>query len=335
MKQFAGKLKNRYQNFKHAVDDVRAPGEKRQKKKPRYRSLRLQRKIRPSKYKPLPNFWRLWQESLRTFRTHKKPILIFVLVYGLFYLLFVRGLSSGISIGDVKTTLQDLGGKSVGHWVVGASLFGLLLTTANATNSQSAATYQVILVIMGSLALVWLLRRLSEAKSSDEVSVKQAFYQGMQPIVPFLGVVVVLALELIPFAIAAYLFNTVIINGLASSALEMAIFALVTFLMMLLSLYLLCGSIAAIYIVTLPGAPPINSIRVSHRLLSIHRWSVLRKVVLMCLSVALVAAIIFIPLLILIPASWSWIAEYVFFACSVLAFTIIHIYLFTLYRSLL
>jgi len=211
--------------------------------------------------------------------------------------------------------------------------FGLLVGSSNAVSSDVAAAYQSVLFIVGSLAFIWLLRALYTNKK-ESIRVRDGFYLGMQPFVTVIIVLFVLALQTIPMSIGGYLLSM----GLSTpgiSLVEVFIFIILAALISLVSLYLISGTWAAIYIVTLPGAEPWKSIKASNKLLSVHRWQVMRKLLALVMFLFLSAALLIIPLLMVLPDGYESIAEYGFFAYLLLSFSIAHIYLYSLYKSLL
>jgi len=310
---------------------TRATGVNRKKRLPQYQSFRLQQKIKAKNYKPLPSAWSLWKLSLSMFWKHKRTIGLFLLIYAILYVIFVRGISGGINLGELRDTLKE---SAVTGVLASFTLFGVLVSDSGSTTSEIASIYQGLLLVVGSLAFIWLLRQLSGEKPM-RVRVRDAFYRGMQPLVPFIIVVSVIALELVPFSIGGFILNVVLANSLTGSGSELFGIYVICLLLVILSLYLVSGSIAALYIVTLPGMEPIKAIRASHQVLRMHRWSVIRKFVLLVLFLLGASLLIFIPLLLTIPSNFSWINEYIFFAGSVSVFAVFHIYMYNLYKSLL
>lgn len=310
---------------------TRRPGSLRKKRSPEYLSFRLQPKIKVKNYKPLPSAWQLWKNSLQMFWKHKKTIGLFLLVYAVLYMIFVRGLSGGVNIGELREILKD---SSVTGVLASFTLFGVLVSDSSSTTSETASIYQGVLLIIGSLAFIWLLRQLSGDKAV-RLRVRDAYYRGMQPLIPFVIVLFVLAIEFIPLSIGGFILNVVLVNSLTGSGSELFGIYVICLLLVVLSLYLVSGSIAALYIVTLPGMEPMKAIRASHQVLRLHRWSVTRKFVMLVLFLLFAGMLIFIPLLLVIPSSLSWINEYIFFAGSVSGFAIFHIYMYNLYKSLL
>jgi hypothetical protein len=303
----------------------------RKKQLPKYQSFKLQKKIKINNYKPLPSAWSLWKSSLALFWKNKKVISLFLLVYVILYIIFVRGLSGGLNLSELRDALRDEG--STTGLLTGATLFGVLVSNIGTTTSETASIYQSILLIVGSLAFIWLLRQLSGAKTG-KVRIRDAFYRGMQPLVPFIIVLFVIALEFIPLSIGGFILNVVLSNSLAVGSELFGIYV-ISILFVILTLYLVSGSIAALYIVTLPDMEPVRAIRASHQVLLMHRWSVIRKFVLLVIFLLAVGILIFTPLLLIVPSSWIWVNEYIFLAGGLAGFAIFHIYMYNLYKSLL
>lgn len=309
----------------------RPSGMMRKKQLPKYQSFKLQKKIKIKNYKPLPSAWSLWKSSLVFFWKNRKIIGLFLLVYVSLYIIFVRGLSGGINLGELRDALREEGATT--GLLTGATLFGVLVSNIGTTTSETASFYQGTLLIVGSLAFIWLLRQLSGSKPI-KVRVRDAYYRGMQPLVPFLLVLFVIALEFLPLSIGGFILNVVLSNSLAAGSELFGIYV-ICLLLVILSLYLISGSIAALHIVTLPDMEPVRAIRASHQLLLMHRWSVVRKFVLLVMFLLTVGILIFTPLLIAVPSSWIWINEYIFLAGGLVGFAVFHIYMYNLYKSLL
>lgn len=311
----------------------RSIGNSRKKQLPKYQTFRLQQKIKIKNYKPLPSAWSLWKSSLQMFWKHKRTIGLFLLVYAVLYVIFVRGVSGGINLGELREELKA-DGSTATSILTSVTLFGVLVSTSSTTTSETASIYQGLLIVVGSLAFIWLLRQLS-AEKPVRVRIRDAFYRGMQPLVPFLIVLFVIALEFTPLSIGGFILNVVLANSLTGSGSELFGIYVICALLVILSLYLVSGTLAALYIVTLPGMEPVRAIRASHQMLRMHRWSVVRKFVLLVMFLLGAGLLIFIPLLLVIPSSLTWINEYIFFAGSVSGFAVFHIYMYNLYKSLL
>lgn len=301
------------------------------KKNPEYKSFKLRKRIKPQKFKSIPTAWFLWKESLKFIRVNWKKVAIFLAVYMVLYVVFVRGLGSAIDFTNVKENLSE-NGESVNGLIRSFIFFGVLVSASNAVSSDVAAAYQSILFVIGSLAFIWLIRSLHA--DNKNVRVKDSFYKGMQPLVPMIIVLAILGLQTIPLSIGAYLLNTAL-GTPGVSLLETGIFVILAGLISMISLYMLSGTWPAIYIVTLSGAEPWKSIKASNNLISVSRWYVMRRLFALVLFIFMTALILIVPLLLVLPDGFEYIAEAGFFVYLLVSFSLAHTYLYKLYKSLL
>jgi hypothetical protein len=160
---------------------------------------------------------------------------------------------------------------------------------------------------------------------------KQAYYRGMYPLVPFILVFFVIALQTLPATIGNFLFRTVLDSGIAINALEQGIWLLLFLSLLLLSFYLISSSLVALYIVTLPDMTPRIALKKAKELVEFRRFSLLRKifglvVFLLVIFVGTVFPLIFVS---------ATTAQIVFFLLTILTVPFATAYLFVLYRELL
>jgi len=296
-------------------------------KKEAYKPFRLHRRIKPVSPK-LPNVFKLFKSALGTLRDEWKLFLGITLVYGLLTIVLVRGFGGSLNLTELKDTLESVFGGGLNQLATAASLFSYLVGSAGTSNSPSGGVYQALLIIVMSLAVIWALRQVMAGKKQK---IRDAFYQGMYPFVQFTLVLVVIGLQLIPLLIGSWLYSTVINNGIAITSPEKLIWALLFFSMALLSLYMMCSSVFALYIVTLPDMTPMKALRSARQLVLHRRWVVLRKILFLPLAVLVIAGLIIIPLIMFLTPA----AEWVFFVLSMFVLVFVHSYIYTLYRNLL
>lgn len=191
-----------------------------------------------------------------------------------------------------------------------------------------AGTYQTILLVVSSLALLWIFRQSLAGKT---VAVKQAFYHGMYPIVQVVLVLLVMALQFLPFAIGSYVFATFVSGGIAVGGIEQFIGFVLFALLTSWSLRMLSASLFALYIVTLPNMEPMQSLRSAKQLVAERRLMVLRKLLALFVVLLLVSTAVVSLFLLVSPVLAVW----VFFAVSGTWFICVNAYVYTLYRELL
>ena len=179
-----------------------------------------------------------------------------------------------------------------------------------------------------SLAVIWALRQVL---AGVRVRVRDAYYLGMYPLIPFILVLLVIAVQLLPLVIGGTIYGIVISNGIAVYTVEKLAFALLFILLALLSLYMLSSSLFALYIVTLPDMTPMKALRSARELVRHRRWTVLRKILCLPIILLIVAAVIMVPIIIVLTP----LAQWVFFVLTMFAVAAVHTYMYTLYRELL
>lgn len=297
-------------------------------KQSKYKTLRLHPRIKhPVK---LPNAWRLTRMAARTLWEHKRFFIILTLVYGVLNLVLVQGFAAGST--NVSTLKDTLGLVFTGHFgslASSLSIFALLIGSSGNSTSPTAGAYQLFLALITSLAIIWTLRQLLAGVQLKRV--RDAYYRGVYPLIPFILVLLVIGLQLIPLLIGSTVYSQVISGGIAVYFVEKFIWALLYGLLALLSLYMLSSSLFALYIVTLPDMTPMKALRSARELVRHRRWTVLRKIVALPVILLFAAAIVMVPIIIWLTA----LAQWVFFLLTMFGLVAVHAYMYTLYRELL
>lgn len=262
----------------------------------------------------------LWQ--------NKRLFLGISLLYALLTLIFLQGLNGTTNAGSVKSTLDHILTGNWGAIASGLGVFAVLLSSAVSSTSPAAGSYQFILALLTSLAIIWALR---QRVSGTPIRIRDAYYLGMYPLIPFVLVLLVIVIQLLPFIIGAKLYVTVINNGIAAHLIERLFWLAVFVLLSLWSLYMISASAFALYIVTLPDMTPLKAIRSAKGLVQHRRFTVLRKMLCLPLILLIVAAIIMLPFILLVTSLSAWIL----FLLSMIGLVAVHAYMYTLYRELL
>lgn len=303
-----------------------SPGNRRLKR-PRYTPLHIGKKLKVPVQR-LPNVLVLTKQAWLVLWRHKKLFIGITLIYGLLNLVLVQGLASNTDVTGLKSTLDQAFTGHLRSIASGLSVFVVLVGSAGNGSSNTAGAYQLFLVLLASLAVIWALRQVL---AGAVVRVRDAYYRGMYPLVPFVLVLCVIGLQLLPLIIGTSLYSIVVTNGIAVNGLETAGWALLAIVLSCLSLYWVCSSIFALYIVTLPDMTPLKALRSARELVRYRRLQLVRKVLWLPLVLLVAAAIIMLPIIIwLTPA-----AQWVFFLLTMFAVAAVHTYMYTLYRELL
>lgn len=297
------------------------------------RTRKLTKKQQKSKAKqqvrkrqPLPGSFKLTWQVLTIFKTYWKKLGGIVLVYLFLNIVFASGISNiSSNFATIKSDLKLSGGHGLWHAAGG---FGSLVATSGAGGSATGSALQSILFIVESLVIIWALRHLL---SGQPITVKLAYYKATTPLIPFLLVIAMIIIQLLPVTIGGYVLAAVSTSIFTSSVLATVFTTVVFLLLAAWSLYMVSASVFGLYIVTLPDMQPRQALRSAKDLVRFRRLTVLRKVFFMPLFVLAVMAIIIVPLILWV----SVLVPYVFYLLSMLAILFVHSYLYSLYRELI
>lgn len=292
----------------------------------RYQSLKLQQRIKhPVR---LPSVWSITKKTALTLWQHKGLFIGITVIYGLLNLVLAQSLSGATDLSSLKHALDQAFAGNFATLKSSLSVFVVLVTSAGNNSSATAGAYQLFIGLIASLAVIWALR---QALSGAKIRVRDAYYRGMYPLIPFILVLMVVGLQLIPLVIGSTLYSLVVNNAIAVYAIEKLLWAMLYLLLALLSLYMVSSSLFALYIVTLPDMTPMKALRSARELVRYRRWTVLRKIICLPIILLVVAALIMLPIIVWLTA----LSQVAFFALSTFGLAAVHGYMYTLYRELL
>lgn len=295
--------------------------------KPRQRRLDKKQQKRKTKnevssYTPLPGSFQLVRRSAAIISKNWQLFGGILLVYAVLNVFFASSISSvSNAISYLRSSIDadhSLGGAISG--------FSGLFNGSGAAGSAANSAAVILLVLLESLVLIWALRHILAGK---KVSIKQAYYSAGGPLVPFLLIVFVLILQLLPLTAGSLVFSAVV--AVSSSGLAQSLAGAVYIALAAWTIYMISASIFSVYIVTLPGTQPLEALRSSTRLVRFRRWPVIRKILFLPIFIVLAMAIITVPLIIAAP----WLAAPLFYVFGIVSLLFAHTYLYSLYRSLL
>jgi hypothetical protein len=292
---------------------------------PVYKLLRLKRVQHPV---VLPSVWQLSKKTTLLLWRHRGLFLWLGAVYTILNVFFVRGLSGSADVNSLKSQVgQGLQGNTA-QLTTGLSAFTGLLASSGNGSSTTAGVYQIMLGLIVSLAVIWALR---QAAAGEPMRLKDPFYRGMYPLVPFILVVLVILLQTVPFLVGAGLYGMAMSYGIAINLTEKVLWGLLFAVLTLISVYMLCSSLFALYVVTLPDMTPWKALKNARQLVHYRRPAVFRKLLFLPFALLVIAGVIMAPIVLLVPAAATW----AFFLLGMFTLILAHAYLYTLYRELL
>lgn len=292
---------------------------------PFYSSFRLEKSVKTES--TVPGSFRIFKDAIMLLKQHAKLFLCIAAIYGILYLLLVQGLTNLNGLEEARNRLEDSIAGGFVDLTAGVTLYVQLLGMP-AMSGSAANFYQFVVTLLASLALIWTFRQVY---AGHKVRARDGYYQGMYPLVPFLLILGLVAVQLIPFAIGGSVFALVVRNGIAATGIEIFLWGVGFFVLALISLYMIVSSVLALYIVTLPNMRPLQALRSAHELVQGRRWLLMRKMLFLPLTLIVLVGSIMVPLIMFITPIVGWM----FFALMVISLAVGHSYMYRLYRSLL
>ncbi|HSD55829.1 MAG TPA: hypothetical protein VLA92_01615 [Candidatus Saccharimonadales bacterium] len=301
--------------------------EPRQLKAGKYKSFKLQKRIKPVSNKlKLPNVFQLLRGTFSVMRKNWKVFLGIILIYGVLNLVLVQSFSA-TDVGQTKENLDTLNTGRFSNVVSSLMLFLYMASSSGNINNTTAGAYQLMLTVITSLALIWTFRQVYAQKPAR---IRDGFYWGMYPLVPFILVIGVAMLQLLPIVVGGYMYNLVT-TGIVATGIETTLWAILLVLLALASLYMLTATLFALYIVCLPDVTPRQALRSARELVQHRRWTIMRKILFLPLFLFIAAILLIVPLIFVAPV----IASLTFLLTSMFGLPVIHGYMYRLYRELL
>lgn len=273
-------------------------------------------------HKALPGVWTLTKKTAAILWINRTLFLGIAVVYALLTLVFV-GVASNANITNLK---QSFDGNS--SLVTGIGLFINLIGTSGSNSNAAAGAYQFMIAIIASLAIIWAYRQVV---AGVKIRVRDSYYKGMYGLVPFVIILIIIGLQLLPLLIGSAVYGQVMNNGIAVAVFEKLLWGMLFGISALISLYMLSSTIFALYISALPDMTPVKALRSAHDLVKGRRIVLIRKILYLPLLLLVLSAIIMLPFIIWMTA----LAQVVFFMLGIMVLLVVHGYFYVLYRELI
>jgi hypothetical protein len=282
----------------------------------------------PKLIKRLPSAWQLTKSVFQLLNANKQLFLGIALVYGLLSLVLVQGLAKTSDVSSLKSDLSQSIKGNFGALTSSLTLFMTLVGSSANNSVAGSSAYQLFLGLIASLATIWAIRQVL---TGSKIRIRDAYYKGMSPLVPFILVLLVIGLELLPLLIGATIYSIVTTNGIAVSAIEKILWGTLFAVLSLVSLYLISSSTFALYISTLADMTPVKALRSASKLVKGRRSQVVRKLLFLPVFLSVISSLIMLPVLFWITPITPWI----FYSLTVFSVIVVNAYIYLLYRELL
>lgn len=280
-------------------------------------------------YKKISPAYIILFESLKLLIKGWKSILKIVLIYLIIYIILVLGLTAPVSVKSVATNIPNIFHGSFGTLEKNINIYGLLLSSiTNPNYTTNSGAFNLILFIILSLVFIWSIRKIY---NNQKFKVKDAYYRSMYPFIPFILIMILISIQLLPMVIGFSLYNYVINGGIAVGVLEKIVWAITITALFIISLYFIGSSFFALLISTLENVNPMMALRSAKKMVKKRRWLVILKLIFMPIAVFILIGIIMLIDILVLPV----IAPYLLGILLIIALFIAYSYLYIMYRELI
>ncbi len=272
------------------------------------------------------NIFKISKDSFALMFNNRVVFSKILIIYAFIYFLLVLGFSAPGSISSVSA-----GQKAYGGYLTkiesSLSSFGLLLNSSSSSSNPSSGVYGVFLFILLSLVLIWTIKKID---SKTPFKVKEAYYSSMGPFIPFVLILTLIAIELIPLSLAFVLYNYVIVGGIAVGFIEHTIWAIIMVLLALISFYFISSSIFALIITAYQNTTPMLALKTAKKLVKGMRLTVSLKIIFLFVLIFLLVAILTTVFILIAAPIAPWILQVMLLLSILFAYS----YIIILYRDL-
>lgn len=262
-----------------------------------HRSFRITQRRDYKRSLKLPGYWSFTHEVAQLINARKWLFIKFIVFYSAMTGLVI-GIMSQESYQLLNETIQNLGTTLFNGQVGGlgqnlAIFTGVLAGTFNGSLTEAQQVYGGLLFILGWLTAVWLLRQILAGTKS--LRLRDGLYSSGSPLISTFLVLMVLFVQIIPFALAVMGYVAAESVNIFDDTLFTTLFWVVELILMTLSLYWITSSLLALVIVTLPGMYPIKALKLASDLVTSRRVRILYRLGWLVFTLLLVWLIVLLP----------------------------------------
>ncbi|MBI3494674.1 hypothetical protein HY004_01675 [Candidatus Saccharibacteria bacterium] len=304
-----------------------------------HRSFRLTRRRDYKRSWQIPGYWSFTNEVWYLLLSNKWLFTKFIVFYSVLSFLIVGWLSQD-NFTLLNKTVNQLGGDVVAGELSGMvqnlAVFAGVFSGAFSQNlSDAQQLYSGLLFLLGWLTIVWLIRQIMAGHKN--IKLRDGLYSSGSPLLSTFLVLLVLLVQLVPFALALIAYGAADSVDVFSDALFTTLFWIVELLLVVISVYWITSTTLALVVVTLPGMYPLRALKASSDLVIGRRLRVLYRLAWLGLTVICIWAIIILPFIFINQISWLAAVPIVpMVALLLTTFTVLwsSSYIYLLYRKL-
>ena len=269
----------------------------------------------------------------------------FLLIIVIMNIIFV-----GLMSEDTYQTVQDSLDESteilqfgeIGRLAKSGLLLISTITTGGLTKGMTEVQ-QVFAFFFGAVTILVTIYYLRHLMAGNHPRMRDGLYNALTPLISTMLVLLLVFVHLIPVFIFVIVYSTALATDFLAEPLYAFLFWLFGSLLLLLSAYLLPGSILAICATTVPGIYPMQAVNATTDLIQGRRTKFIIRVLFAFLFLAVIWIIVMLPLIwldLVLKQNIEWVEgiPFVSFMLQVMTtFTVIYLtsYVYLFYRRML
>ena len=223
---------------------------------------------------------------------------------------------------------------------------GLLLISTVATGGLTKGmteVQQVFAFFFSAVTILVTIYFLRHLLAGNHPRMRDGLYNALSPLISTMLVLLLVFVHMIPFFLFTIAYSTAIATDFLSQPLYAFLFWLFGSLLILLSAYLLPGSILAICATTVPGIYPMQAVHATSDLIQGRRTKFIIRVFFGLVFVGVIWVIVMLPLIwldLILKQNIEWLegVPFVSFLLQIMTtFTVIYLtsYIYLFYRRML
>lgn len=290
----------------------------------------------------------LLNHAMITFKTifaHWKTFGLLIVLMVFLYI-FCVGLMSEEFYQQFQTAIDESSAEIAGGDIGNFAKAGLLLVSTVATGGLDVGMGEVQTVCMVILFLIlWLVTifLLRHFLAGENPKLRDGLYNSLGPLLSTLVAFAVIFIQAIPLMLVIITYAAAVTTGFLNTPFYALLYFIFAAVMLLLSAYLLSGSLMALIAVTSPGMYPLRALFAASDLMAGRRTRLVLRVLYLLVVIAFIYIITMLPIILLdlwLKSMWSWIASwpivpFCLFAVTCFVFIYFTTYLYLYYRWLL
>jgi hypothetical protein len=223
---------------------------------------------------------------------------------------------------------------------------GLLLigtiTTGGLTRGMGEVqqVFMIFLLIVTWLVTIYLTRHIL---AKHEIKLRDGLYNALTPFISTFCVLGIVFLDLIPIFIVVVTYSAAIATEFLATPFYALVYFIFAMLLILLSAYLLSGSLMAMIAVTAPGLYPMTAMNTASDIVAGRRIRFIIRILFVFLVLALCWIVVMLPIILIdsaLKANIEWLSSIPFVSFFLLFMTVfstvyIAVYFYLFYRKLL